>query len=750
MTAKPKIKSLFGTGLYGTQNLNTVFQALAGIQLPPIARAQNPFTNHPWIFAAATAIATSASQAPFTVFRETDDTQRRRRELFSKTYDQIWVPRRGRSRRAIQRYSQIPSEKRHVQKALDADYDHPLADVLLNPNPYQKGGQLFWSSILWIALRGHCFWVLENADSESVAPGQLPDKIWPLSPDLFEPVLRYGTHGELVAWKFRPPQELDKRAQGVSIRLELDEVIEFKVPHPTSFLHGLSKLAVTAYGVAQDLALKEHNRSIVENRGDPGGVVMYDAVMEEEERRAWLRQWENRHKGSGNSRKTALLDAGFKYMPIGLSPAEMEGRSQLEWNRSEHLAVMGTPPSVLGVTEFVNYATDLGQKRNFWDHTILPILRLVEETLDATLFFDTPDNVVGLFDLRNVEALRAGLTEKIEAAKLLCGAELHANPEAAFEVVGLEVPNYDGINTPAFGAEPPPEPVVAPPAQPDPAPVPEPVGEQAGSRAPYVRTRKAATRADEFAEVQEPLEKKFGGRYLRWINGERRITLERFDAAVSAHLRPHGASSKVGPGTVDLTDIIPSLVDSQSRMKTRIRPLFSELLNTTFDFTLTDLGDIPVFGIDAPSILRVFEHREQHILTGTPVTVRNNLLRSLSDGIAAGEPIGQLRLRVAETYNIAASSHRTLMIARTETAGFMNETRDAMFEEQGFEEESWSTSNDEAVRDHHKTFGLAGTQKRGFNYLTLVGVSGRLEFPGDSRAPAGEVINCRCVKIPEK
>lgn len=777
----PRVKGLFnGLGFGGeSTNLNTLFQALSGIDLPPIIRAQDPFDNHPWIFAASVSIATVASQAPFTIFRETEEAEDRKMRFFEKHYSRSWRSSRGHSRRAMQRYSAISSIKRAMQRALEPDFDHPVTNVLMNPNPYQKGNQLFWLTTLWLSLRGHCFWVLEGSGEDGeMVPGEDPVRIWPLSPDLFVPVLEHGQWGELIKWEFRPPNYMAKRSQGERVFLPLDSVIEFKQAHPKNFLQGVSRMAVTAYGVSQDLNLKEFNRSIVENDGDPGGVIMYDAQMQEEERRDWLQQWEQRHKGTHNKSRTALLDAGFKYVPIAMTPVELQGQEQLLWNRAEHLAVMGTPPSVLGVTEFVNYATDLGQKKNFWEHTIIPLLRLQEETLDASpIFFEQSDSVMGLFDLKGVEALRSGVVEKLEAAKSMCGPELHAPPQVAYDVVGLEVPEYDGsedsLITPMLstvddiltGAAP-----VLPPGQEVPGIAPEeaddggeteegedPVEDEedeSEEKSSQVAKAKGGNRWKAFIVVQESMEDLFGKRYRRWVSAEQKETLGRFDASVKARveeLETKGWDPVIKmPPVLDLTDILPDLVDSQNGLRTRMRPVYANMLDTTFNFTLDDLGGIPVFEVDAPGIFDVFQSRENNLVLNTPATVRQNLIKSLTQGISNGEDILALRQRIAEVYKIAASDAKTLQIARTETAGFMNETREAMFVEQGLTNLEWVTAGDEIVRETHILYGEAGPQKPGFNFLTLTNKAGTLTFPGDSRAPAGEVINCRCLKVPTR
>ena len=620
--------------------------------------------------------------------------------------------------------------------------------MLSDPNPHQNGDQLFWTTHLWLSMRGRCLWVLTDEEGRDVPVGETPTRIWPMSPELFEPLLEHGQIGEQIGWIFTPTHYMKMRERGTRLFLPLHTVIDFKVPHPQNMLQSVSRIAATVMGVEQDLGLQEYNRSILQNNGEPGGVLMYDVAMTEEEKQEQLLNWESRYKGPGAANRVALLDAGMKYVQTALTPQDLQGREQMEWNRSVHSAVMGVPPSQLGVTEFTNYATALGQKKTLWDNTLLPQIMLVDRTLDSTLFFMQPDNVVGMHDLRDIEALRSGTTEKINAAKEMCGTELHATPRVAFETVGLEVEGYDldevalinGVATPStdllFDETKPPAP------EPEPKPEEDPVDE-AKALVKSIEIRIVTTknrRWNQFERMQSPWEDSMRTRYLRWASAERRLTLARFDDAAKALTKQ--------PGRVNLAEVLPRLEESAQALSVRVRPLYSGMLQDTFEFTIDDFGTLPVFGLDDERILSVFEVRQLKLLETVPKTVRNNLFKSLTTGINSGEGLDQLRKRIQEVYGVSMAPGKALTIARTETAGFMNSVRHEMFGAQGFSQGEWITAGDENVRPPHKVFGDAGPQDRGFNYLTLVNESGTLEHPNDPQGPVHQVANCRCIEVP--
>jgi len=755
---KAKTKSV--SGVHSFHSVSDWLDAYAQRELAPSIKARKPFEYHAWVFAAAMTTSVVASQAPFTVFRETEDQLERRRRKSLRHYGRWHGPRRGKRRRAIQRHLKS-TQQRLLQKGLEPDEDHPLIDVLLDPNPFQVGNQIFQLTFIWLAIRGECMWVLEGEDGQPYVSGSEPARIWPLSPDLFEPILTDGIMGELAAWRFCPPVWMNKRLQGSVLELSLDEVVQFKFPNPENPIRGLSKIGAVVTGVETDLLAREYNRSVIKNGGDPGGVLTYDDSLTRDEESAYLDKWNQRHEGPGNAHRTALLSDGFKYQPVAMSPRDLEYLETLKWDRDEILAVLNVPRSVLSITEYINYATQLGQDANFWDKNIIPMFQMIESTLDKTLFFESPDNVLGAFDVKDIEALRAGVLEKIAIADQMCQGNLHVPPRVAFEVLGMEVPEYEedesafvgaGLQTVEQMMEEPEEPVMPSGMPGMPFDDPEededeeedpPANEAAARKNRVVIFR--ASRWEQFVDVETAQEGKMRRAYSSWVGEEKRIALERFDQMTSG-LRLFSRINK----NVDPKRIIPDLRESQNRLKEKTRPTYESTLEQTYNFTLDDVGGVTVFELDAPELLEILDRREKLLLDKSPRTLRNNALGSLVEGIQQNETIQQLRIRLAEAYGISASSAKTLQVARTETAALMNASRNTMFDLGGWTLMEWVTAGDEVVRENHVLYGRAGPQPRGFDYLQLGtnAGAGSLTFPHDFDAPAGEVINCRCLMIP--
>jgi len=716
--------------------LQSWYASLANTRLTPMLRAQDPFSNHAWVMAAAVTTAVVAAQAPFTVFHETPSEVARRARL-AKEYGRSFRLRRGNKRSAIRRYvdKSMLTRAMVTHKSLEPDYDHELSTLLTHPNPHQLGSQLIQLTDLWLAVRGECFWVLEKDNGEPMMPGEIPDRIWPLSPDLFSPILSDGTFGELVGWSYAPAYYMNQRLRGMRINLGLDDIVQFKYPNPGDPLRGLSRLGAVALGIEIDMLAKAHNRAVIENGGDPGGVLMYDEMMEEEEEREFMTKWNQMHGGAENARRTALLSGGFKYASIALSPKDMQFLEQQKWDREEILAVMGVPRSVLGVPD-QNYATQLGQDANFWDKTLLPLMKLIETTLDATLFHGEADDVVGLHDVRDVEALRVGINEKVETALKLADPKLRVPPRVAYDVVGLSVPEYEGDD-------------IAMPSQAEQAvaalsrstPLPPPVEEserETGDSLELVRhrvRRLKARRWEEFATVEEQAEARLADLWRKWNGQEKRIVLAQFD-----DLHKDAANAA----------FIPSEGEIAGRVAPTVRPFYSEALGATYEFTLEEIG-VPVFSVDDQFITDVVHAREAGFSDITAQSLRGRLSDQLATWSQTDENLGALRSRIAGVFNTNASSAKTLTVARTEAGGYMNTARNAMFRAQGVIAEFWSTANDEHTRDTHKIYGQQKAMPAETDYLvfSVNAGQGKLAYPGDSRCTAlGDIMNCRCLKTP--
>lgn len=795
------------------KNWATYMRALGGLRMPADTRARTPFLNHAWVYAAAMTRALNLSQAPFGIFTETDEAATARRTQFvrkAKSAGRDWKnyrPNRGSKRQAIQRYlvkAQNPARFAGFKtKALEQDFDHPLSALLNKPNAAMTGSMMWQLTEIWMALRGEAFWIKVGNDPEQpLRPNEMPSQLWVVSPDSMQEVKLGNRH---VGWRLSVNSDMTTliSSQGVTqMTFRLDEVVQFKYVNPFDPVRGLSPLTAAAMSIDLDLQAKALNRAMLTEGSKPGDILTFEGELDEDEEEDARDKWEKRHKGSQNANRVAILQGTWKHMATGMTPQDMQYIEMLRWDRDEILAIMRTPKTVIGITDDINFATQRGQDKNFWDKGLLPEVRLFEDTIDQELLFNEPDNVVGMFDLSNVEALREGLGDQIEQAVKLSSQTLHMPPRTAFELVGLSgVPEYPGDEDAFVSpiAAVPVETVLAgvdlfgqstdetgdeddrtdpntqddPDAQ-EPVEVPEDNDEDVVANA-FSPEAMEATKNVMAKVMTDRKMKAIGGKFWQrfiamqqqaellgrrqwsgWTRAERRIQLAHFDDVTKRNIKELYNVIKADPNLplpddILLNELLTPLKNMQGRLAAAYRPVYTASLGLSFELVTEEVGGVPIFELDDPAITRAFQIRERRLVGTAPRTIQRNLRRSLAQGLRQGDTLNELRLRVNQTYTVTQSPAKTLQVARTETAGFMNDAREEMFKLQGVEQMRWITAGDENVRQSHVFLGSLSEEPIGFNYSSAKGfpgdTSGTLEFPGDARGPASEVINCRCVKI---
>lgn len=765
-----------------TKTSATYVRALRRLNAEPIERAAEPFASHAWVYAAATALAINAAQAPLRIFRETD-TSKRARVKHAEKHGYPVGPFIDKRRKAIGRFCQQPGRRRTgIMRGVEVDPEHPLNDLLLRPNPRMTMRDLVIQTIVNLSTDGEGFWCRLNKDMVPALGAEPVAAIEPITPKY---VTDYVARNTLTAWQIIVERgSVIDRPAGTRLTVDPQSMLHFKYFNPADKIRGLSPLSAASMSVVLDLAALRHNKGVMENGADPGGILVDRSPngMGQEALSDYHKLFNERYGGVGLRGETAMLPANIDYLPIGLKPKDMDWEVLRRMTREDVLAVLGVPKSIVSVTDDLNYSIQISQDANFWDKRLLPILLLLEAVFDTGLMWLEPDDVVMAFDLSGIQALRNGLKEAIENAKSLASETLHVPPRQAFAIAGVEVEeDYPGIDD-AFGSpltatpirilieqaeqdflDPPEPPPVAPPQEAPPeddqnAPPMDPDAppEETTARAAAVRRcvraaearreLKASQWATYVRRVAIPTERKVIRKYRGWVRRERDIVLERLDAQtrmMRSWERPRGKIFSIDA-------ILSSVPDVQARLRESMRSAILAGANLAYEYTThVDLAGITVFEATDPRLARVILNREQLLVGTTPQTIQRNLRRSMSEAIANGETLGEIRDRVRTVYGTAGSPSKTATVARTEASGIANAIRDEMFTGAGVENAEWETAGDEVVRDHHKVFGAAGKQPRGFNYLSLVsdGGVGRLRYPHDPEGPAEEVINCRCVLL---
>jgi len=417
----------------------------------------------------------------------------------------------------------------------------------------------------------------------------------------------------------------------------------------------------------------------------------------------------------------------------------------------------------------------LGQDANFWDKTILPEIRYFEDVIDGTLMFQQQDNLVGAFDLSGVEALRAGLSDKVDVVKKLCDFQIHMPPDRAFKFVGIEPPDYDlsevAMANPMLARMD----VIANSPNPmsnEAEQAPEPVQESADhplldsihkeiedakskekARLKASEEEKDAYWRNYVTKLQGPLERKIAPKWRAYVSEIKKLQMSKFDEAVESRMGSQIdviLRADIEPVDQALIDnIILSIENLSGSLEGNLAPIWAKALVDTFTFTIEeDFGGMALLSVDDP-LLTEFSNAHKTIVVGKQApSIQRDLRLAAQASIANGETVQQMRRRFEEVFGLRTTAKKTLDVARTESATYINGLREKIFDAQGVEKREWTTAMDEKVRPDHRKLGRLGPRPVGYNYMEHLGKAGQMRYPHDPSAPANQVVNCRCVLTP--
>lgn len=283
--------------------------------------------------------------------------------------------------------------------------NHPVLDLLRNPNPWETHMELFKGSIQHADLTGDFYWYIPlNGVGR-------PGEIWQLPSDRMTIVPHPKKY--IAGYKLRNGNEM--------ISFKPEEILHFKYPSSTSLYYGLGPPQASALSANIDQNQHEYQSNFYKNAAIPPFALSTDQKLNETQFKRLRSQFEENYSGVKNSGKPFITDGGLKIEKMGVNPKDLDWLASNRATRDDILGIFGVPASVLGLVEDVNRASAMSNRYSFADNTIEPILSLLDEKLtkdlaqlydekliikhDSTLPEDTQVEAIAM------EArLRAGLT----------------------------------------------------------------------------------------------------------------------------------------------------------------------------------------------------------------------------------------------------------------------------------------------------------------------------------------------------
>lgn len=273
--------------------------------------------------------------------------------------------------------------------------DHSALKLLnYRPNPDQKayGFRYALSAQLMLSRRGVFVEMVRSITGEVVALYlHQPDKIAPVPPDTSRgQKLRLVDHFEVDL------------GEGRTESLPPEDVLWFKLQHPTDPYLSLTPLEPLGVTVDIDFLARLYNRTFLQNDGRPGGIVGIKGDMESDVKDELEDDWNRGPIGAG--RISVVTADGLDFVDTAVNPRDAQYVEMMGLTKETILGGLGTPESVA-----MAYAADRtfdnadAERFIFWDSTMQGHCRLLADVLDDV---DDDETVMAAFDYSGVEALQ--------------------------------------------------------------------------------------------------------------------------------------------------------------------------------------------------------------------------------------------------------------------------------------------------------------------------------------------------------
>jgi HK97 family phage portal protein len=347
---------------------------------------------------------------------------------------------------------------------------HAALDIWRKPNRFFTGQEFVETFEQHVDLVGEGWWIVgRNPRMRSV-----PLELWPVRPDRMMPVP--SAEGFLAGYIYLGPD-------GDQIPLQLDEVIQLRMPNPLDIYRGMGPVQSLLADLDSARYSAEWNRNFFVNGAGPGGILQVEKRLGDDEFAELTARWREQHQGVANAHRVAIVEQG-QWVDSTYTMRDMQFAELRNVQREIIREAFGFPKPMLGTVDDSNRANMEAADVMFARWLIQPRLERIKQALNSDflpLFGTTGKGVE--FDYESPvpndrTADSAELTAKTAAYQVLVNAGVE--PDDAAEVCELPRMKIKIV-------EPLPAPVAPPalpPGQPEPAPNPTPP-------APSARVRNA-------------------------------------------------------------------------------------------------------------------------------------------------------------------------------------------------------------------------------------------------------------------
>lgn len=301
----------------------------------------------------------------------------------------------------------------------------PEARVLWDrPNPYQTTTPFIETVLLSHLLWGNIYIVPRYRNSGDAM------ELWPLDPERvteIEPIDVAGT----VGLRFR----VEGYKEVTNLPGERAGMIHIPDVTAPGRIKGISRVEQLAELIGMSLSAQEHAARFLGEGVHMSGVISTAKSLNTDQAKELWDGFQKIHAGPSKAGRVGVLTSGAEFKPLTIPPAELQFLEQMKYSDRKIAGIYRVPPHMIGdIDSSTSWGTGIEEQTiQFIQHTLLPIIRKVEEAFEATLLAGTN------YRMRFITAglLRGAMKDRAEFYRVLFNmGALNDDEIRAFEDMG--------------------------------------------------------------------------------------------------------------------------------------------------------------------------------------------------------------------------------------------------------------------------------------------------------------------------
>jgi HK97 family phage portal protein len=284
--------------------------------------------------------------------------------------------------------------------------NHPALTLLERPNPFESQAEYMVRMISFFLLAGNSFEEFVTPDRKGAAPLEMwslrPDRTTVL-PNTQDNRARYAMLAQIVD-ETTPVLGYNYHIGTSDQVFAPDSMLHRKFFHPTDDFYGLSPLQVAARYYRTDNLSADWNFALLQNQARPSGALIAPTTIGDDTYER-LKQELQENYGGANTGVPMILEGGFDWKQLGLSPLEMDWLAGTRDSRAMICAAYHVPPEMTGDPEHRTYNSMPEARRALWMEAIMPVLDAVRDSYNRTLVPRFGDGLYLDYDRDQIDAL---------------------------------------------------------------------------------------------------------------------------------------------------------------------------------------------------------------------------------------------------------------------------------------------------------------------------------------------------------